>query len=274
MQVQFEQPHALTVFVRGENLAGCSVGVSQAGEETPSFGFSPMMNFYYGGGDSRYEAVEDGKARFARLAPGLWEVTLYGPTSIVLAEQRVRIEASDAEIELAAPPTYELVVHVPGATESNSLHLTRLKPDGTPDDTTSAYAQIEADSRARFRGLPGGRYRMMSWDGSNTTDVTVPSGEVRFEVQPVDAMQVALSDPDGRLARAGLQAGDLVTAVGGTELTAENLWTVFWQGFSQERVEITIRRGEQVLTIPVQGLGPYLNTPTQLGGSFNPTTRN
>ena len=87
-------------------------------------------------------------------------------------------------------------------------------------------------------------------------------------------MQVALADADGRLARAGLQAGDLITAIGGTELTAENLWSVFWEGLSAERAELTVRRGSQVLTISVEGLGPYMNNPSQLGGSFNPSTRN
>lgn len=269
IQVQFEAPHALTVLVRGDGTDGAAVGLSRQADDEPT----PMLRYWRGSSDDQFESVEDGQVRFARLAPGTWELTLYNDSSIQLAKQTVQMGSTDMQIELTAPPTYELVIHIPGAVESSGVQIARLDASGQPDGGTEAYAQVESDDRARFKGLPAGSYRLMSWDGSGSITVTVPSGEVLFQIEPLDCLMIAISDAEGRLAKAGFRAGDRITAVDGTELTPETIWNVGWEGLSKDRAEATVRRGDQTLTIPVEGLGPFLNNPGQLGGSLIPSSR-
>ena len=101
--------------------------------------------------------------------------------------------------------------------------------------------------------------------------VHIPSGgPVVFDPPPVNAIRVYVSDPEGPLANAGFQDGDVVRKINGQKFEGEEqlaLLGVFLQG--AESVTIIVERAGEDVEMVVDPRGLFDGDP---GGRFEPTS--
>ena len=99
------------------------------------------------------------------------------------------------------------------------------------------------------------------------------SGEVLFEVKTINAYRVG-SVSEGKLGEAaGLQVGDLVTAVNGKAVDRDSFWNRLTLDLDTEAVRLTVDRNGAALEIELGPGKPGSNISRQIGVNWEPTSR-
>ncbi|MEM7263581.1 MAG: hypothetical protein AAF488_16455, partial [Planctomycetota bacterium] len=161
----------------------------------------------------------EGKARFEKVAPGLYDVQLsvksrerYRGAQAVLREP---IEVLDGEraVTIVVPELYELIIEFE---ETTNLRQVSVQP--VDDDRGGTWIEVKPGSKEVVASnLPAGRYRLRAM-GMRSDQMTVDlrrDTRVQFEADVVNALRVSIRDSTGELAKAGFQDGDLIVAIGG-----------------------------------------------------------
>jgi hypothetical protein len=268
--VTFEEPCRLIVTVVGDVPLGsdehAAVFLSNAGSES-------------GQAIERESSMvgDDGRAVFEGLAPGAYRVELQvrksrGWNNRSIAEVEVQLAAGgERTVSLSAPQVFALVVTTTGFKPRVSL---TLAPKGDREWQNRIETRIDADGVARFENLVAGTYTLSGEGSSRSIEVTVPTGSVEFVCEKHDCMRVAISDESGRYYRAGLRAGDLIVAIGGEELGADNLWQTFWEHATKPDRPVVVLRGEERVEVALPaGESWYSQTDGDNGGNFDTAKR-
>jgi Flp pilus assembly protein TadD len=154
--------------------------------------------------------------------------------------------------------------------------LVKTVSSATPEKAGRVYFLIEATNQQRFQ-LPAGRYRVRVQATDSRSRVSRPLQKVvtlalttpraRLDAYTValwpslarslgvpggGGQLVAAVAPRGVAARAGLRRGDVITAVGGTEVTTPGSWQVALRALKADaRTELTVRRGTATSTVAI-----------------------
>ena len=103
--------------------------------------------------------------------------------------------------------------------------------------------------------------------------VSVPN-QSKIEFAPVepDAMVVTVDDPDGDLAKGGLQSGDLIIGIEGAEFeNMVQMQTLFAAAMASDEATLLILRGGRELELKFDL--KKLRGSQKMGGNIEPTTR-
>jgi len=244
-----------------------------------------------GGGDRRLRSSRgatrvssEGTARILGLQPGLFRVELKKASrsgrsrGAAVAWQEVTIRPGAQEISFRAPTFHQLAIHAPDLSEGTSFWLERK---GAPGGGYGGYwggglsAELDDQHRATIEDVAAGEYELKTWSnsGQSSMDVTVPSGEVLFEVKTVNAYRVE-SVTEGKLGdQAGLRAGDVVTAVNGKAIDRRSFWNRLTLDLDTEAVQLTVDRNGAVLEVELGPGEPGSNIQRQIGVDWEPTSR-
>jgi hypothetical protein len=265
VRVRMEEPAFVEVTLEGYAGSGCEGCVDL--NVTPKEGGS--------GGGGKPDG--DGRCRMGPVAPGAAavQVMVSEPRKgrhMVVLRQEVDLVPGTNSVSLRMPPLYELTVVLPDDTVNTNVMLMGLDAER---GATSSWARSDGSGKVLFDRLPAGRYRLtVSGRESGTMEVAVPAQSVvRFEAMVFDCFVVRITDAAGLLARAGFAEGDLVTAIDGTELTAQRqMNALFSAAMVKEKSEFTVLRGGRLLTIAFPG-PEYEKSRGKAGGTLEPARR-
>lgn len=236
-----------------------------------------------------YTFDQDDRARIGPLSPGAYTAVLWvapwgdrvsAGTAIEATRHPIALGSGTQVVTLALPLVHALTVVVEGASEGENVGLNPI--DAGPDDNFrgETWIGVDAQGRGTIHGLPPGRYRLARQgpDGSeHSMAVTVPAAApVRFAPDPRDRMRVTVVTEDGALGRAGLQSGDLIAALDGQPFRDPVQFARLLRASTAERVTLTVWRGGDVLTAPIErtALADGLVGGTGLGGTLTPAVGN
>jgi hypothetical protein len=210
-----------------------------------------------------FDAVEPGSYRLRMLCSdrGGGARSWGGHTVLV---QPIELVAGENSASLPLPTLYDLVVSSPKGEQRARI---QLSSEGDPFGDRRA--ELDEQLRAVFAEVPAGRYTLMSFEPYGRMEVDVPCGVVQFEPQVLDALRVAVTDPAGALAQAGLADGDLIVAVDGVELASERDFFLLYRKTTD--LTVTVLRGGRRVDVQVARLDA--SDPSGLGGSLTPTAR-
>ncbi|MSR47796.1 MAG: PDZ domain-containing protein [Planctomycetes bacterium] len=98
-----------------------------------------------------------------------------------------------------------------------------------------------------------------------------PTGAVRFKPTVQNALSVWITKPDGRLAKAGFQSGDIVVAVDGKRFDSATAMQETISSLLEKKAIAfgVVREGEDVELVVD---GSAFTNPFEMGGSFNPAS--
>ncbi|MBN2492229.1 MAG: carboxypeptidase regulatory-like domain-containing protein [Planctomycetes bacterium] len=197
------------------------------------------------------EPDAQGCAVLGPVQPGLHDLVLDMETDeglpIEIARATVPLQSGENHWSLPVPPLYDVHVEIEDGAGSE-LEL-RSK------DTARWFVlseQADPEGRLVFRHVPAGNYALGAMP-TEQMSIRVPAGGViHFAPEPVNAMLVLIHSPDGLLARAGFQAGDVVIGVDGKRF--ENLGQLIGlltEGTRRrDPAKLMVVRNGQELTIP------------------------
>ena len=127
------------------------------------------------------------------------------------------------------------VAYIPPQSGAESLGFAIPSPT-----VISAVEQLVSTGRVRH-----------SYMGIDPEQVT-PELAAQFGLPAEEGVLVTRATPGGPAARAGVRAGDVIVAAGGTEIrTVEDLYAVLREREPGERLVVTVRRGERTLDLEV-----------------------
>ncbi|MGD2017566.1 MAG: PDZ domain-containing protein [Planctomycetota bacterium] len=202
----------------------------------------------------------EGEAVITGLQPGLFRVELRKASSRgrgrgeAIATEEVTVRAGSQEVSFVAPTFHDVVVYAPDLPAGTGFWMQRKGGRGNGwwggND-----AKLDEDHRARFKEVASGEYDLMCWNGGGRSkmEVTVPTGEVLWEERVVNAYRVKSISPGKLAEKAGLQVGDVVTAVNGKEIDEDDFWQRLTLDLETEAVPLTIDRNGAVMQVD---LGP------------------
>ncbi len=209
---------------------------------------------------------ESGEYRFEPLSPGEALVMLSTEATGIrreLSRTRIVVRPGKNEITLPLPVLHRLVVRAPRLAVTVGLAL-ESSDDGA--EGISDYEEVGADGSASFELLPAGLYTIRCWGTSATgrMRVRVPgSPVVDFVPDPVQVLDVEITDPSGLLAGAGFRSGDRIVAIDGKEFgSADELEALRAAAVLRPAVEVRVERGGSTvaLTIEPRLLRPHANS--------------
>jgi hypothetical protein len=212
--VRFAEPAALVVAVEGYAGSGYEGRLyASVGSASTDLG---VWQWQARHGRAPLDAA--GVVRHEGLAPGDWTVALlarvgsheWRPAQIV----DVALAAGERTVRLDLPVLHTVTVVAPGIAEGSYLSL-RSDGDNRAGVPFAAQTQVDAEHRAAIAGLVAGRYALTGPGIAEPILVAVPCGEVHVDVREPDALRVAIADPEGAFAVAGLRAGDLIVGADG-----------------------------------------------------------
>jgi hypothetical protein len=198
--VQFAAPASIAVTVagyRGSGLEGSlSVGVHRERD----------------GGWRQESIAADGTATVAPLEASSYELVLYASAPggrpgerAAISSRIINLSGGENSVTLPIPALHSLTVRAPDARSGAWLMLQRT---GLATSRFLLQRQLDDALAATFERLPAGEYRLQLYSGqvSGFMTLEVPAESVvTFRSQPQNALLVAITDPQGSLARAGLQ---------------------------------------------------------------------
>ena len=224
----------------------------------------------------------EGIARILGLQPGPFRVELKKASrgnrsrgGSALAWQEMTVRPGAQEISFRAPTFHRFVVHAPDLPEGTGFWLEREGASDSGSWGGGLGAELDDQHRATFEDVAAGEYKLRTWSnsGQSSMDVTVPSGEVLFEVKTINAYRVG-SVSEGKLGEAaGLQVGDLVTAVNGKAVDRDSFWNRLTLDLDTEAVRLTVDRNGAALEIELGPGKPGSNISRQIGINWEPTSR-
>jgi hypothetical protein len=236
-----------------------------------------------GGGEDGGIVDADGRASLGPVEAGSYEIVLtaasdprtagFGMGSEV-ARTPVELRAGKNAASVAIPALYTLEVDAPPGSQLS------LRPDRGGEDPFSymnaSSAQVNKAGRGTFELLPAGRYvlngQTAEGEGGEMTVAVPASGVVKFAPETHDAYAVTITSPTGGYAKLGLEDGDLVVAIEGTELDGdEQMQGAFMSIFGKEAATLTLLRGGTRVDLVVDP--KKLRGGTNDGGYMRPVHR-
>jgi hypothetical protein len=259
-EIRFREPATLAVTVRGfagsEHADKIELGlVRREGE-----------------GDTKKTAPDaEGRAVLGPVESGDYDVVLFvrcgRHQSIGAVKKPVSLPAGESEATLAIPPLHELVI---AGNKGEQYHITADENFGGWFYESRTCGD---DGRATFGPLPAGRYTLRADGKPGDMTVSVPCGEVTYRASEYNALKVSIQDPDGALAKAGLQDGDLVVAVNGTEFKgAAQMQLLFAGAMGRGDAKLTLVRGSRTVELTIN-LKDVMQGGVKPGGSVRPVAR-
>ena len=158
-----------------------------------------------------------------------------------LARVELQARPGDNAVTLTVPALYTVRVRV------DHPEVSRISLVEDVEDRFSGRVRVE-DGVAVFEGIPAGDYFLVAPPFA-PQPVSVPTGEVRYDVIEPNAMRVSIEDPDGALARLGFQDGDVIIGVDGTEFSNLRHMQALLTGASGAGHEVLVQRGRRQLRI-------------------------
>ncbi len=215
----------------------------------------------------------DGTTTLGPVQPGKYEVVLamkaHGDEE-ECARMAITLAPGANAVKIALPAFHSLTVLCAGAEPGSNFHIWRSVLDARP-----ITAEIDDQGRASVEHLTPGEYAISlpNENGVGVMTVQVPGpAQVVFAPQAVDALRVAVTSEDGRLARAGFRDGDLIIGVDGAEFeNAQQMMFLLMSHSAAARVQLNILRGGVRLEIAAS-LSEWTREQT-LGGTLLPAAR-
>ncbi len=209
-----------------------------------------------------------GRASFGPLAPGEWIVSLGVSSGRYVTANVLRIPvhlvSGTEELVLAPPALVDLTVQTSG--QEGTFRLQPL------DGGNWRSAEGGPDGVVRFTRLTAGSYILWRYGHGTSEAMRLELGgtvTVRFDAEVFDALRVSILDPEGILGTAGLEDGDLVVAIAGTQIeSADHGRALLALASAGGPVNLTVLRGSEQLTIPVDLSLVY--DPKRAGGALRP----
>lgn len=250
VELQFKAPCELVVSIAGDTSIGGYmikvVDTSIEREDPPQIATARQRQD--GGGAT--QIGRDGTCRFRSLAPGPVDVVLMHASrwwgdGVEIARQELTLSGSEHRVEFQAITLCDLSVVITPAKKGQNFTLRHEKDDG--EERYLAWGSITDDGRLQFRGLPPGDYIVVVGENGARLDVTLPSGEIRWDLsEHVTKLIVTMSKADGRLAQWGLQGGDLITAIDGEPIEDNGQLLA---RLDRDDVTVTVERGEETFEL-------------------------
>ena len=283
--LEFAVPCDATIFVRGDASESYTVGLFMKSSEVENdrFGFSRFPSR----GTELKSVDAEGRALYTGLQPGEYSVSVKkgdqgrnrgrnwnGPD---LVKEDITLRKGGNEITLTLPALHELDVYAPDLSEGARMTLTpssEYDPSNPWNGSRPRRARLDSDKRATFEDVPAGAYILQSNGAPGSrTDVTVPSGEVTFEVKKTDSLLVMNVQPGTPAAKAGLENGDVITSVDGKPINGRMAGQLLLAKLTAEDVALEIERGGSALSVTVGKIADdQANAPT-FGAWFSPHSR-
>lgn len=269
VEFTFGEPCSLEVMVSGAKGAKYRLSVTprKDGAEQRSYGW----------GRNSKEVPASGKLSYGYLQPGPVRIQLM---PIVEDEWRPPVETLDVDlpsgphaINLSVPEMHDLVIHAPDLAQGSHVQISRT--DGDSNWNHYGGKQVGDDQRARFSGLPAGRYMVTSWGGSGQRqmEVDVPCGEVLLEEMEIYGYEVSAL-VDGKLAaRAGLVQGDVIVAVEGREAKDQTFMQRLWLELADGETTVVIDRGGSRRTLTIEAVPEGKFAWQEIGAALQPRSR-
>lgn len=170
-----------------------------------------------------------------------------------LVQRTVQVQSGEQVVELALPTLHELTVVVPRPFDPEDLPYVGLLLEDGDGTTFHQSCRVNAEGRVRFEHLPEGTYQVRVGE----FDVESPMMRVRVPATSAitfaadtflkqRAYRVTIHDPEGGLARAGLQDGDRVIGIAGSSFENRDQMNAAFRGElyrSDAPVELHVMRG-------------------------------
>lgn len=273
--IEFQEPASLEVTVIGyegsgyEGLLTLSIERAETGEIRED---RRHVRTY--GGSSRGGIDSGGTQKFGPVEPGEYKISLalkssrYQQQSI--AEEFATLSAGDNSAGISIPALYSLTVVASGMV-GNYLDLRPLQ-EGSRRSSRNRI-KVGESGEIVFEHLPAGDYKLSDMGRSGEMTVSVP-GQSKIEYAPVqpNAMEVRVDNPDGGLAKAGFQSGDLIIGLEGAEFESMvQMRTLLMAAMAKDEATLTVLRGRQELELKLDMKG--FQDPRGMGGDIEPTTR-
>lgn len=272
--VDFEFLAACTLDVRVEaaDVAGLSVAASPIASADAEVSRTARIF------DRPTNLDADGRAQLTGLQPGLYRVALTrggrsGRMAPPLATAEVLLESGVHEVVLVPQAVHELVVHAPGAEVGARVYLTDV--DATTSSMFNGWnAKVGEDHRVTFTDIPAGDYlvRLLA-AGFQQMRVTVPSGEVEFVADVLNAFVVESVAPGKLGAAAGLREGDVIVGLNGRDVNSNTFYNRLAVAIESAAVTLTVERGGRTTEV---SLGPTVEgtaAAQQIGVRWRGTSR-
>ena len=275
VSVTFDEPISIIVVVAG--YAGSRYeGQLDVQLSHVEDGAAQQQGFNFGFGARGRNSVfsPEGVARFDSLAPGTWKVSLLVKSdswrSTTAETTEVQVTAGETEVRMSLPELYDLAVVAPGLSKGTWLWLQKADSEERGFGSNNSNANLDDDHRAYFKNLAAGSY-VLSGNGLDSVDVTVPCGELFLDAKEPNCLRVAIGDLEGLLYTSGLRAGDLIIGTDGKEFTStQNSWNLL-QGEGQ--VSLIVLRGSERLSLSMDRATPGPDWFASLGGMLTPASR-
>ncbi|MCB9904382.1 MAG: hypothetical protein H6831_08245 [Planctomycetes bacterium] len=277
LTVTLESPASLTVTVpgyRGSEYAGrlsLSIENVTPGASNQSY-VSRTRGKLDADGTGQFTALEPGAYRLSlTLTPQEPSTTYSRETEIDLLE--LELGSGENSAQLNIPALYALRVHWADGKAGNRMSLEST--DETKSRRRAPYAGLDADGYATFHDITAGDYVLIAGGGTSSQRmfVTVPSKLVEFVPIAVDALRVEITDPAGNFAKLGLETGDLIIGVDGTEFSEPPSSSIFnaVNNSKSARLSLLVERAGKRLELTVRGsdLGQW----GERGAEFVPVQR-
>ncbi len=271
VDIRFVNPSTLEVQVLGYEASPMRAKLRLKVSEKKRGSNSPSHTYYSGrSGNDQAVLTSSGKAVYDTLSPGTWVVSLIvGESSRwssqgVVAKVEVHVGPGKNVISIAIPPLYELNVHAPTLKPNTHLWAQRVDKSESNRLAMSRSGQLGPNRRIRWTGLPAGTYRVQGGGITKAIEAQVPGPTVVLKGAVYDCLQVAISSKKGQLYTAGFRAGDLIVAVGGTELTQSNLYDSFQEAGKQA---VAVMRDGKRLELQLD-LSDMWQRSTEVGGTL------
>ncbi len=272
IEVQFVDPAFLDVTVRGlagSDLEGRLEGVLALTEENNGARHTRYVTQQSGQGFDG-----DGRKRFGPVEPGEYMLHLQvrhkRHQHRVIHEERVQVGTGENAVTVPLPAVYTLTVRMPEGREKMRIQIQKsgggMYDNGTPDESGTLV----------FETLGAGEYKLTSWGGPNGGQMTVrvpETLEVTFEPEEINALEVKITSAEGKLAQAGLEDGDLVVGIDGTEFESMlQMQTLFVTAMSKgSESTLMVDRGGRRLEVKLNVQA--MQDPNGIGGNMEPASR-
>ena len=289
LEVQFVEPAVLVATIEGYqgsifegrmrlNLtapggSGSGGGFSPQGFTTRGGRSAMMLGAMASNASRRGGGLKsDGTQTFRPLDPGDYELQVLFKTKRGYQEVdrlAVSVRSGDNDVSVGLPQLYSLTVVTANLTEGTRLDLRATQGGG------SARATTDADGIAVFEELGAGEYVLSARGAGAQGQMTIQvptNGDVRFEPQPINAMTVRSVDSESALGKAGLQAGDVIIGVDGTEFTnQQQMQGLLMAARFKPETTLNVDRDGRAVDIVVTGIDP--NDPRSFQADMRPATR-
>ncbi len=234
-------------------------------------------------GDMQEGLDAEGKLTVGPVEPGEYEIDLMLNTGeswggrIPIRKTPVTLSTGANTATLRIPPLYQLTVTFEKAVKGEHIML------GPASEKRrwggwGVQKQMSEDGKVVFEKLPEGTYKIQKWTGADagSMEITLPGqSSVAFKPKPVNALRVVVSDSAGVLGRAGLQTGDLIIGLDGTEFkNMAHMQMLLYTSMGKEKASLMLLRGGARKDVDIETAKLFNpGGEDQLGGDIQETSR-